>query len=107
MKHVLYTLYISVLTDSVLELAKQSSERGHNAIRLAIKRKGSDMHMAYCRKIFGTYLRDNSIPTEVIDILQGRVSPSIFARHYYRPDFNEYSVKIRSLLQKLRNEITE
>jgi hypothetical protein len=42
--------YISVVTDQVLELAKQAIDCGYNALRLAVKRKKLDMNMAYCRK---------------------------------------------------------
>jgi len=49
--------YISIVTDSILDLAKQSANCGYNALRVAVKRKKLDMNMAYCRKIFATYLR--------------------------------------------------
>lgn len=45
------------------------------------------MNMNYCRKIFATYLRTKGIEQEIIDLLQGRISKSIFVRHYYKPDF--------------------
>jgi hypothetical protein len=51
--------YISIVTDSILELVKQSSICGYNALRLAVKKRGLDMNMAYCRKIFATHLRMN------------------------------------------------
>ena len=80
--------YISIATDSILELAKQSSTCGYNALRLAVKKRGLNMNMAYCRKIFATYLRNKGIEPEIIDLLQGRIPKSVFVRHYFRPDFN-------------------
>jgi intergrase/recombinase len=44
------------------------------------------MNMAYCRKIFATYLRNQGIEPETIDLLQGRIPKSVFDRHYFRPD---------------------
>jgi intergrase/recombinase len=76
--------YITILTDSILELARQSSNCGYNALRLAVKRKKLDMNMAYCRKIFATYLRTHGIEQEIIDLLQGRTPKSVFAKHYYK-----------------------
>src|SRR5947208_10679585 len=55
--------YVSVITESILELAKTC---GYNALRLAVKRKKLDMNMAFCRKIFATCLRNNGIEQEVI-----------------------------------------
>ena len=51
------------------------------------------MNMAYCRKIFATHLRNNGIEQEIIDLLQGRTPKSVFARHYFRPDFNHDRIK--------------
>jgi Archaeal phage integrase len=96
--------YVSIITDSILELAKQASNCGYNALRLAVKRKKLDMNMAYCRKIFATYLRTHGIEQETIDLLQGRVPKSVFARHYFRPEFN-YD-RIRLLLNSLCEIIT-
>jgi hypothetical protein len=80
--------YISIITDSILTIAKGSSICSYNALRLAVKRKGLAMNMAYCRKIFATHLRTNGIEQEIIDLLQGRTPKSVFVRHYFRPDFN-------------------
>ncbi len=98
--------FVSIVTDSVLEVAKGADDQGYNALRLAVKRRGLDMHMAYCRKIFATYLRDNGIPSEVIDLLQGRIPKSVFGRHYYRPDFEDYAARVRQLLKDLHHQIT-
>ncbi|AFU57418.1 hypothetical protein Ngar_c04740 [Candidatus Nitrososphaera gargensis Ga9.2] len=48
-----------------------------------------EMKMKNCRSIFATYLRTKRIETEFIDLLQGRIPKSVFARHYFRPDFKD------------------
>jgi hypothetical protein len=97
--------YISVVTDSILEVAKQASSCGYNALRLAVKRKGLEMNMAFCRKIFATHLRNNGIGQEVIEYLQGRTPKSVFARYYYRPDF-DYD-KVRGVVNSLHAKICD
>ena len=52
----------------MLELAKKCSNCGYNTLRSAVKRKGMEMNMAFCRKIFATCLRNNGIGQEVIDL---------------------------------------
>jgi hypothetical protein len=42
--------------------------------------------MRYCRKLFATYMRKHP-DTELVDLLQGRVPTSIFARYYNRPNY--------------------
>ena len=63
--------------------------------------------MSYCRKIFATYLRNEGIESEIIDMLQGRIPNSIFVRHYYRPslnNFNDVSNKLDKLLEQINNQ---
>ncbi|MDE1818688.1 MAG: hypothetical protein KGI19_08810 [Thaumarchaeota archaeon] len=96
--------FISLVNDSILDVAKQAYPHSYNSIRLLIERNHKiPMHMAFCRKVFATYLRVNGIEQELIDLLQGRTPASVFARHYYRPDF-DYG-KIKQLLLKLHHEI--
>lgn len=63
------------------------------------------MNMAYCRKIFATYLRTHGIEQETIDLLQGRSPKSVFARHYFKPTFTEEKQKVTIRLENLYREI--
>ena len=96
--------YVSIMTDSILEIARKSGDSSYNAIRLMARRNNMEMRMSYCRKIFATYMRINGIESEIIDLLQGRIPKSVFVRHYYRPDPN--NDKIRSILEALLETIT-
>ena len=52
-------------------------------------------------------IRDKEIEPEIIDLLQGRISNSVFVNHYYRPDINEIITKrIRPVLDSLLDEIS-
>ena len=80
-------VFISVVDKSLIALAKKCPMNvSYNALKLMLKRKGLDMNMYYCRKVFATYLRNEGVESEIIDLLQGRISSSVFVRHYYRPD---------------------
>jgi intergrase/recombinase len=71
-----------------------------------LKRKNIEMNMYYCRKVFATYLRNKGIEPEIIDLLQGRISNSVFVNHYYRPNINEIITKrIRPVLDELTKEM--
>ena len=97
--------FISIVNEDMLRYASNAN-KNYDSIRSYLRNRKVKCNMAYCRKIFATYLRDNGIPTEIIDLLQGRVNSGMFARHYYRPDFNTYTSRIRQLLRPLHNEIT-
>ena len=97
--------YVSIVDENTLALAKGAHNGGYNALRLKVKHSGLDMNMAYCRKIFSTYLRMNGIESELIDLLQGRIPKTVFARHYFRPDFDKDVQRVLQHLVVLRNAI--
>jgi len=101
--------YVSIINEDILQIARGSPDREYyyRSLRKRISIKnGFDMNMYYCRKIFATYLRNKGIEPEIIDLLQGRLSKSIFLRHYYRPDINGIiTEKIRPVLNSMLNEI--
>jgi intergrase/recombinase len=96
-------VFISVVDKPLIALAKNCPQHiSYNALKLMLKRKGLDMNMYYCRKVFATYLRDGGVAPEIIDLLQGRISSSVFVRHYYRPDSTKFD-DIRKKLEKLHD----
>ena len=97
-------VFISFVNYDIINLAKESREYSYNALRCYLKRRKLQMNMNYCRKIFATFMRNNGIEQEVIDLLQGRIPKSVFVRHYYKPDLARFE-KVRSLLDNLYNQL--
>jgi len=98
-------VFISVVDTPLIKLAQNCPVHvSYNALKLMLKRKGLDMKMYYCRKVFATYLRDEGVAQEIIDLLQGRISSSVFVRHYYRPETSKFD-EIRQKLVKLHEII--
>jgi Archaeal phage integrase len=96
--------YVSVVSKRILEIATESYPCSYNSLRLAVKRRSLNMNMAYCRKIFATYLRTNGVEQETIDLLQGRAPGSVFARHYFRPG-NIHNERITNAINSLREAL--
>ncbi len=96
--------FVSLVDDSIIDLAQNTSQRSYNSTRMLLRKQGIEMHMAYCRKIFATHLRNNEIQPEIIDLLQGRVPKSVFLRHYFRPELGHDN--IRKSIETLYREIT-
>jgi hypothetical protein len=96
--------YLSIANDLIIKVANDSGNYSYNALRCYLKRKNISMNMNYCRKIFATFMRNNGIEQEIIDLLQGRIPKSVFVRHYYRPDLERFE-KIRELLNNLYKQI--
>jgi len=102
--------YISFVSPEILVITRNMNIHeirkvpSYNAIRLKVRRLGLRMNMAYCRKIFATALRQSGIESEIVDMLQGRLPGTVFAKHYFRPSL-EYREKILDVLNKLKQEI--
>ncbi|NWG36016.1 integrase [Nitrososphaera sp.] len=97
--------YISTVDDSIINVARKAGIHSYTALRMVLEERGLAMHMGYCRKIFSTHLRMSGIESELIDLLQGRTPSTIFARHYFRPDFPDEIKRIRSILSRLQETI--
>jgi hypothetical protein len=98
-------VYLTVIDEKILEIAKTTPRREHyyDSLRKWISIKnGFGINMYFCRKVFATYLRNKGIEPEIIDLLQGRISSSVFVNHYYRPNISEIiTERIRPVLKEL------
>jgi len=98
--------YISIVSEKILDIAKQANKVTYTSVKLAIKRREVEMNMNYCRKIFATFLRSEGVEQEVIDLLQGRIPKNIFVIHYYKPDIGSFN-RIREMLNELYTVIIQ
>ncbi len=94
--------FISIMNENILNLTTSSHAEvlNYDKIRLTFLRNSQKFYMSHCRKIFATYLRNEGVESELIDMLQGRIPNSIFVRHYYRPGLAKFD-EIRNKLEKL------
>ena len=65
----------------------------------AVKRRKLGSKLQLCRKAYATILRDHGIPSEIIDLIQGRIPPTVFARNYYRSNLKTWGKKILKLIE--------
>ena len=101
-------VFISIVNEDILNLADNCKFEvlNYDKIRLTFERNNQKFYMSYCRKIFATFLRNESIEPEIIDLLQGKIPNSIFVRHYYRRDFSKFN-EVREKLAKLHKLIVK
>ncbi|TVP40187.1 integrase [Candidatus Nitrosocosmicus arcticus] len=94
--------FISLINENILRLVKdpENSIPNYSKIRLTFQRNNQNFKMSYCRKVFATFLRNEGVEAEIIDLLQGRIPNSIFLRHYYRPPLDKFN-QLSKLLDKL------
>lgn len=68
--------FISIVNKDILDLSNYSPSEGLNydKIRLTFLRNDQRFYMSYCGKIFATFMRNEGVESELIDLLQGRIA---------------------------------
>lgn len=99
--------YISFVTPRLLDLILETKPRiKYSAIDTKIGREGFNTQTKQLRKLFATKLR-TALPQELVDLLQGRVSQTVFMKFYYRPLLEDARNKTLTSLQTLQDELIE
>jgi intergrase/recombinase len=99
--------FVSVINKAILEIGYATPVNiKYSSVRKKLKKLSISMHLNYCRKVFAAYLRNKGIEPEKIDLLQGRITDTVFLNHYFRSNINEIITKrIRPVLDELMKEL--
>jgi hypothetical protein len=76
--------YISILPKELIKEVCNSQPVTYSAIRKRLTRKKQTLRIKEQRSYFATFLRNHRILTEYVDLLQGRIPKSVFARNYLK-----------------------
>ena len=97
--------YISFITPELLQLVLETKpSMKYSAIDTMIGRQGFNTKTKQLRKIYATRLR-NDLPQELVDLLQGRISQTVFMKFYYKPLLKDIQQKTIRALQTLQMEL--
>ena len=103
-------MYISLVTPEFLDIARNTVSPCNymKVMYFVVRSKKLKMNMHYSRKIFSPYLRQYAgIESEIIDLLKGRIPNTVFTKHYFRPNLQQYNKWLLDALNKLKKEIEE
>jgi hypothetical protein len=100
--------YISLVSKETNRLAQNRGKSPtFKCLKLVCKRSNclKSMQLKYGRKIFASYLRQiGKIESENVDLLQGRVPKSVFARLYFTPSL-DYRNKVLDTLKQFQEQL--
>jgi hypothetical protein len=97
--------YISLITPELLQIVlKNKPAIKYATLDTRVSRLGLPNRSKQLRKYYGTVLRD-VLPTEAIDLLEGRVSSSVFARYYYKPFLKDVRNKVMKIIEPIQWEL--
>ena len=99
--------YISFITPELLELVLTHKPKiKYSGLDTRINRLGFPTKTRQLRKYYATMLREH-LPTEAIDLLQGRINRSVFLRYYYKPFLEDIRTKTMKGIKPLQQELLE
>ena len=90
-------VYISIATKDLVAKIAQSKPVSYFAIRKRIVTHKQTVRIKELRSYYATFLRKNGILAEYVDLLQGRIPKSVFARHYLKVE------DVKELVQKVNH----
>jgi len=97
--------FISFITEELLQLVLETKPViKYATLQTKLKRLGLRNRTKQLRKLYATTLR-NYVPHEIVDLLQGRISQSIFLRFYYKPFLADIQRKTLEGMQSLQREL--
>ena len=97
--------YISFITPELLQLVLRTKPTiKYSAVDTMIGRKGFNTRTKQLRKLYATKLR-NDLPQELVDLLQGRISQTVFMKFYYKPLLKDIQQKTIRAMQPLQLEL--
>jgi len=99
--------YITFLTPELLKLITTLKPNiKYTTLYTKIRCLGLPNKTKQLRKYFATKLREE-LPTEAIDLLQGRINRSVFLRYYYKPFLKDIRIRTLKGIEPLQKELLE
>ncbi|MGB9676907.1 MAG: integrase [Candidatus Bathyarchaeales archaeon] len=95
--------FISFIPESLIKEIANSKPVSYNAIRKRLERESFKLRVNELRDYFGTFLLQHGILEVEINLLQGRIPPSIFVKHYWSPKLSELRDRIFKALSELEH----
>jgi intergrase/recombinase len=95
--------YVTFIPETLLREIVKSELLTYAQIRKRLDKNGLKVRINELRDFFGSFLVRHGLIREEVDLLQGRILPSIFIRHYWSPSFKDLrdrTLKAISLLEQ-------
>jgi intergrase/recombinase len=98
-------LYVSIAEKSLVTEIAESSPVTYEQIRKRLLRHGLKLRINELRDFYGSFMVRHNLIKEEVDLLQGRIPPSIFLRHYWSPSFKELRDRTLKAISELEQTL--
>jgi intergrase/recombinase len=97
-------VYVSILPKQLVLSVADSEPVTYSALYKRLMRSKVMSRVNELRDNFGTFMVRHGLIKEEVDLLQGRIPPSIFIRHYWSPSFDELKERTLKAVETLNAE---
>jgi intergrase/recombinase len=98
-------LYVSIIEKSLVMEIANSNPVTYEQVRKRLLRHSLKLRINELRDFYGSFMVRHNLIKEEVDLLQGRIPPSIFLRHYWSPSFRELRDRVMTALTQLEQQI--
>jgi intergrase/recombinase len=98
-------VYISIIDESLVSEIANSEPVTYEQIRKRLERNSLKVRINELRDFYGSFMVRHNLIKEEVDLLQGRIPPSIFLRHYWSPSFKELRDRTLEALRQLEQTL--
>lgn len=100
--------YVSIVTKDLIQQIINSQPVSYFAVRKRLTVKKQTLRIKELRSYYATYLRKHGILSEYIDLIQGRIPKSVFARHYLKiEDLKELVSQVLAVTSTLEESLAQ
>jgi len=97
--------FISMIPKDMIMQMVECEPVTYEMIRKRLYRRGLNVRIGELRDYYGTFMVRHGLIKEEVDLLQGRISKSIFVRHYWSPAISELSERVFKALEELKQTV--
>ena len=98
-------VYISILPPPLTSEIQHSTPITYEQVRKRLLKNGLKCRFLELRDYYATFMVRHGLIKEEVDLLQGRIPPSIFLRHYWSPSFMELKTRTLEALRQLSSDL--
>ena len=86
--------YITIIPANLLEEITNNKQLCYSTLRKRLEHNGFNQRFKELRSFYSSFMAKNGLMSEEIDLLQGRVPRSVFARHYLKENIGEFKNRV-------------
>ncbi len=98
-------VYISILPNELVEQVSRCKPITYSSIHKFLERRNIKLRLRELRSYYASFMSRHNVISEEVDLLQGRVSKSVFVRHYLKENPMELGDRTLEALRQLEKSL--